>query len=83
KCNILRTADYPNLHNYLIDLYQTAGVLETVNLKHIKELREEGNLRIIGKPQLIQVYFNTTTTRSDHVVFYRAIVEQTAPRPPD
>jgi putative glutathione S-transferase len=36
KCNLRRIADYPNLSNYLRDLYQVAGVAETVNLDHIK-----------------------------------------------
>lgn len=36
KCNLRRVADYPNLSNYLRDLYQTPGVAETVNLHHIK-----------------------------------------------
>ncbi|WP_434710789.1 glutathione S-transferase family protein [Rhizobium sp. YTUHZ045] len=37
KCNIRRIADYRNLPGYLRDLYQTAGVAETVNLQHIKQ----------------------------------------------
>lgn len=36
KCNIRRIADYPNLSNYLRDLYQVPGVAETVNFDHIK-----------------------------------------------
>ncbi|NLS15583.1 glutathione S-transferase family protein [Rhizobium sp. P40RR-XXII] len=36
KCNIRRIADYANLSAYLRDLYQVAGVAETVNLAHIK-----------------------------------------------
>jgi glutathionyl-hydroquinone reductase len=36
KCNRQRIRDYPNLSNYLRDLYQTGGVAETVNLDHIK-----------------------------------------------
>lgn len=36
KCNLRRIADYPNLSNYLRDLYQVPGVAETVNLTHIK-----------------------------------------------
>lgn len=36
KCNLRRIADYPNLSNYLRDLYQVLGVAETVNLHHIK-----------------------------------------------
>ena len=36
KCNIQRIADYPNLSNYVRDLYQHAGVAETVHMDHIK-----------------------------------------------
>ena len=36
KCNLRRIADYPNLSNYLRDLYQVPGVSATVNLHHIK-----------------------------------------------
>ena len=36
KCNIRRIVDYPNLWPYVRDLYQTAGVAETVDLDHIK-----------------------------------------------
>jgi putative glutathione S-transferase len=36
KCNLRRIADYPNLSNYMRDLYQTPGVAETVDLHHIK-----------------------------------------------
>jgi putative glutathione S-transferase len=36
KCNLRRIADYPNLSNYVRDLYQVSGVAETVNINHIK-----------------------------------------------
>ena len=36
KCNLRRIADYPNLSNYLRDLFQTPGIAETVNLVHAK-----------------------------------------------
>jgi putative glutathione S-transferase len=36
KCNQRRIVDYPNLSNYLRDLYQVPGVAETVSLDHIK-----------------------------------------------
>ena len=36
KCNVRRIADYPNLSNYLRDLYQEPGIAETVNMEHIK-----------------------------------------------
>jgi len=37
KCNHQRIADYPNLSNYIRELYQYPGVKETVNMEHIKE----------------------------------------------
>ncbi|MEJ6782528.1 glutathione S-transferase family protein [Aminobacter sp. Piv2-1] len=36
KCNLRRIADYPNLSNYLRELYQVPGVAETVDMLHIK-----------------------------------------------
>ncbi|MCG6886825.1 MAG: glutathione S-transferase family protein [Proteobacteria bacterium] len=36
KCNLRRIADYPNLSNYLRELYQWPGVADTVNMVHIK-----------------------------------------------
>ncbi len=36
KCNLRRIADYPNLSNYLRDLYQVPGVAGTVDMLHIK-----------------------------------------------
>src|SRR6478672_11249360 len=37
KCNLRRIVDYPNLWNYLKDLYQHPGIKETCNLHHIKQ----------------------------------------------
>ncbi len=36
KCNIRRIADYHNLSNYLLELYQMPGISETVDLHAIK-----------------------------------------------
>jgi putative glutathione S-transferase len=36
KCNLRRLGDYPNLSNYLRDLYQVPGIAETVDMNHIK-----------------------------------------------
>lgn len=36
KCNRKRIADYPNLYNYLKELFQVPGVAETVHFDHIK-----------------------------------------------
>ena len=36
KCNLRRVADYPNLWNYLRELYAVPGVAETVSIDQIK-----------------------------------------------
>ncbi|MCG8670544.1 MAG: glutathione S-transferase family protein [Pseudomonadales bacterium] len=36
KCNRERLEDFPNISNYLRELYQYPGVAETVNFEHIK-----------------------------------------------
>ena len=36
KCNLRRISDYPNLSNWLRELYQWPGVAETVNMEHIQ-----------------------------------------------
>lgn len=37
KCNLRRLADYPNLSNWLRELYQWPGVAQTVNFEHIQK----------------------------------------------
>jgi ADP-ribose pyrophosphatase YjhB (NUDIX family) len=73
-------------HSYVPGWHMPGGGLERSEVAEealVKELREEGNLKIVGRPQLFQVYFNTSASSRDHVLFYRTTVEQTAPRPPD
>ena len=36
KCNLRRIADYPNLFNFLRELYQMPGIAETVDIDYIK-----------------------------------------------
>jgi len=36
KCNLRRIVDYPNIWNYVKELYQVAGIAETCNFDHIK-----------------------------------------------
>ncbi|MFK5913070.1 MAG: glutathione S-transferase family protein [Woeseiaceae bacterium] len=36
KCNLKRIADYPNLSNYLRELYQVKGIAETIDFEYIK-----------------------------------------------
>ena len=37
KCNLKRIEDYPNISEYVRELYQWPGVAETVNMQHIKK----------------------------------------------
>lgn len=46
KCNLRRIIDYPNLWNYLKNLYLQPGVKEVCNIDHIKRLY------YVGLPQL-------------------------------
>ncbi len=46
KCNLRRLVDYPNLWNYLKDLYQQPGVKEVCNIDHIKQLYYKGLPRL-------------------------------------
>lgn len=36
KCNLRRISDYPNLSNWMLELYQWPGITETVDFEHIK-----------------------------------------------
>ncbi|BAP46102.1 glutathione S-transferase family protein [Pseudomonas sp. LJDD11] len=36
KCNLRRLSDYPNLSNWLRELYQWPGIAQTVDFQHIK-----------------------------------------------
>jgi len=36
KCNLKRIADYPNLSNFLRELYQVPGIAETIDIDYIK-----------------------------------------------
>ncbi|MGE7368048.1 NUDIX domain-containing protein [Neorhizobium sp. NPDC001467] len=73
-------------HTYLPGWYFPGGGIErreTALAALEKELREEGNLEILGQPQLLGAYYNRTTSKRDHVLFYRVTVKQTQPRRPD
>ena len=36
KCNLRRIADYPNIHNYMVDLMKKYDLADTFNLEHVK-----------------------------------------------
>lgn len=42
KCNLRRLIDYPNLWNYLLDLYQQPGVKSMCRADHVKQLYYAG-----------------------------------------
>jgi putative glutathione S-transferase len=46
--------DYPNLSNYLRDLYQTSGIGETVNFEHIKK-NYYGNMVKINPTRVVPI----------------------------
>ena len=52
KCNLRRIEDYPNLSNYLRELYQFPGIKETVNFYHIKK-HYYGSHRMINPSGII------------------------------
>jgi ADP-ribose pyrophosphatase YjhB (NUDIX family) len=73
-------------HTYVGGWHLPGGGVERGETAHAalkKELEEEGNLEMLDAPQLVQAYFNTVTTRRDHVLLYRVRVRQSAPRLPD
>ena len=73
-------------HTYVPGWYMPGGGVEreeTALDALRKELREEGNLEIVGEVALFHAYYNRNTSKRDHVLLYRVTVEQTAPRAPD
>jgi ADP-ribose pyrophosphatase YjhB (NUDIX family) len=73
-------------HTYVPGWYLPGGGMErheTALQAITKEIREEGNLQAVSKPELFQVYFNNRASKRDHVILYRMDVFQTAPKKPD
>jgi ADP-ribose pyrophosphatase YjhB (NUDIX family) len=73
-------------HTYVPGWYMPGGGVErgeTMADALVKELREEGNLEIVGTPRLVQIYHNRKASNRDHVAFYRLDARQTALRRPD
>ncbi len=68
KCNLRRIEDYPNLSNYLRDLYQIPGVAETVNFDHIKAHYYGSHMTINPSgivPKGPQLYYSSDHNRSE------------------
>lgn len=57
---------------------------ETLETALGRELAEEGNIELLGAPELKSVHFNSQASRRDHVALYLVTrFRQTAPRGPD
>lgn len=74
-------------HSY-VDGWQLPGggveVGETMQFSLIRELMEEGNIEVIGRPDLFSVYFNKRSSRRDHVaLFVVRDFHQAAPHTPN
>jgi ADP-ribose pyrophosphatase YjhB (NUDIX family) len=74
-------------HTYVPGWYLPGGGVdpgETVEAALARELMEEGNIKIIGRPELLGVYLNKEASTRDHVAFFAVRgFEQTGPRPRD
>jgi len=73
-------------HSYVPGWHMPGGGVErgqSVEEALRRELQEEGNLALHGEPELVAVYFNTKTSKRDHVIFYRCRVLQETPKIPD
>ena len=73
-------------HSYVAGWHLPGGGVEpgeTLLTALGRELREEGNIELIGLPQLHGVYFNRRISRRDHVALYVVrSFRQTAPPQP-
>lgn len=73
-------------HTYVRGWHLPGGGIErgeaAVDAVH-KELDEEGNLVVEGKPELLAVLYNTHITNRDHVLFYKCVVTQTEAKQAD
>jgi ADP-ribose pyrophosphatase YjhB (NUDIX family) len=74
-------------HTYVPGWYLPGGGVdpgETVEAALARELMEEGNIELTGRPELLGLYLNKEASIRDHVAFFAVRrFTQTGPRPRD
>lgn len=73
-------------HSYVTGWHLPGGGVEfgeTLGTALERELREEGNIELIGAPVLFGIYWNRRASRRDHVAVYvvRSFRQSAPPRP--
>ncbi len=73
-------------HSYVAGWHLPGGGVEpgeTLLAALARELAEEGNIELIGRPELYGVYWNRRVARRDHVALYvvRSFRQTAPPRP--
>jgi ADP-ribose pyrophosphatase YjhB (NUDIX family) len=74
-------------HTYVAGWHLPGGGVEpgeTMETALVRELEEEGNIALLGAPELKSIHFNRRASRRDHVVVYLITrFRQTGSRRPD
>jgi ADP-ribose pyrophosphatase YjhB (NUDIX family) len=73
-------------HSYVTGWYLPGGGVEldeTLGAALTRELREEGNIELIGAPELFAIYWNRRISARDHVALYivREFRQSAPPQP--